>query len=371
MTSILLIAAFAVVLTSCHVCLLEPHQRGALSVAQPADDSCFRRSPDCGNIPPGPPTATYPAGRPIHIQFQQNLNHWSQDSPGYIDISVSYDQEKTWQILKSLDDYPGNDMVMQTNFSVPVVFPQEADGPAVLRVRYVSQNPYEIYPANNTDATFYNCADIQISGRDDHFVALESSQDKNPMSPPPLHFFDRNVSCRTPPVWMAEGVSKDGFDRKTNHKIFWDETQAMVRWDRYREYDPDGVFNLSFITNYTLTPDGTVEFGIDYGQQRCTVYGSDKYYPWQYGPQSKMTWWKNASRSVFWMNQRNGFMWSAQLLSDNSCLPEWIKDSNLGEMIFTQAQVVSSIPGNVFNVPKFCNTAQTAFQKQCRGVPRI
>ena len=107
-----------------HVCLLEPHQRGPMSVATPADPSCFRRVSDCGGFPAGPPAASYKVNEPVKVLFQQNLNHWSQARHGHMDLAVSYDKQSTWEVLQTIDDYPYNDMVAQTNFSLRVTFSQ-------------------------------------------------------------------------------------------------------------------------------------------------------------------------------------------------------------------------------------------------------
>ncbi len=54
--------------------------------------------------------------------------------------------------------------VYQTNFSVRVVLPADQSSPnAVLQLKYVSNNPDEIDPPTNTDAIFYNCADLYVA----------------------------------------------------------------------------------------------------------------------------------------------------------------------------------------------------------------
>ena len=278
-----------------HVCLLEPHQRGPMSVATPADPSCFRRVSDCGGFPAGPPAASYKVNEPVKVLFQQNLNHWSQARHGHMDLAVSYDKQSTWEVLQTIDDYPYNDMVAQTNFSLRVTFSQ-VSASAVLRVRYVSYNPYEVYPANNTDAIFYNCADIEVTS--------SSIPPPHPAAPVVVKpEASPTVSCATPPVWVAEGLTKDK-NVETHHQIWWDQTAGFVRWDRQSAL----LGNVSLVTNYSLTSEGTLEYGIDYATMTCLAYGSDQFYPWAYGPASGMTWVSNNSKfnEIKWKNAGNG-----------------------------------------------------------------
>lgn len=162
-----------VVLTHCalaHICILDPPQRGALNVSDPGDDSCYRRTPYCGGIPAGPVSATYYPGQEIAVMFQQNLNHWYPQKPGYFDLAISYNAivnpiNATWITLARMPDFPAHDMVWQTNFTFLAHLPHEECDNCVLRARYVSNNPDEIDPSNNTEAIFYNCADVKISYR--------------------------------------------------------------------------------------------------------------------------------------------------------------------------------------------------------------
>lgn len=124
----LLLSLLLVPLACAHICILQPRQRGPLNVSDPGDDSCFRRTPYCGGIAPGAVTATYRAGDEIEIVFQQNLNHWSQDQPGYFDVAISYDAlttaNATFKPLgEPIPDFPAMDMVTQTNFSLWVKLP--------------------------------------------------------------------------------------------------------------------------------------------------------------------------------------------------------------------------------------------------------
>lgn len=106
------------------------------------------------------------------MKFQQNLNHWFNGLPGVLDVSVSYDVnrvgEEDFEVLSSLLDFPAHEQLTQTNFSVQIsncvclvclIFLalcfmfflldlKKASSHAVLRFRYVSNNPDEQYPSN-------------------------------------------------------------------------------------------------------------------------------------------------------------------------------------------------------------------------------
>lgn len=153
-----------------HICILDPPQRGGLDVSDPGDNSCYRRTDYCGGVPAAAPTVSYYPGQYVNVVFQQNLNHWYPEKPGYFDLAISYNavsqpQNATWTTIAGpMTDFPAHDMVWQTNFTFYAKMPHTPCQHCVLRARYVSYNPDEIDPANNTDAIFYNCADIAIGG---------------------------------------------------------------------------------------------------------------------------------------------------------------------------------------------------------------
>jgi hypothetical protein len=88
-----------------HICSVFPPQRGPLSITGPGDDSCFRRVGECGGQPQEKPKTTLRTGVNT-VLVQQNLNHWSNANPGFIDVSVSYNPEKVeeqdFQVLTTI-----------------------------------------------------------------------------------------------------------------------------------------------------------------------------------------------------------------------------------------------------------------------------
>lgn len=147
--------------------VIQPRQRGAnFTIAEPGSSDCFRRKAECGGQDPAKPTYRYVAGAVQQVLIQQNFNHWYGQKQGHIDVAVSYNinnpVDSDFQVLGSTLDYPAHEQVMQTNFSLMVRMPSKLCTHCVLRARYVSYNPDEQFP-NNTDSTFYNCADIEIA----------------------------------------------------------------------------------------------------------------------------------------------------------------------------------------------------------------
>ncbi len=45
-----------------HLCILDPPQRGPLSIKMPGDSNCYRPYAECGNQPPQTPKITWIAG---------------------------------------------------------------------------------------------------------------------------------------------------------------------------------------------------------------------------------------------------------------------------------------------------------------------
>eukprot|EP01112_Ceratiomyxa_fruticulosa_P010095 TRINITY_DN265_c0_g1_i7.p2 TRINITY_DN265_c0_g1~~TRINITY_DN265_c0_g1_i7.p2 ORF type:complete len:167 (+),score=44.94 TRINITY_DN265_c0_g1_i7:1054-1554(+) len=144
-----------------HICVWEPRQRGELSIDFPGDPSCYMvDGPPCGGSTPGNPLTTLKGGSQYTIEFQQNLNHWYPNNPGVIVADItSSPSNNTWQSFgQALNDYPARDMVTQTNFTISGTVPNFNCVGCVLRVRYISNNPYEGSNSN----VFYQCSDINI-----------------------------------------------------------------------------------------------------------------------------------------------------------------------------------------------------------------
>ena len=269
-----------------------PTQRGGYNITTPGDGSCYQRTPFCEWSPPVEPSDlnTYIRNLPGVVQLQQNLNHWNPSNPGRIDIQIantsSPTSEDDFLTVGSFADFAGFEMVQSTTFKVTVMFPDVVCDHCVLRVRYISHNPLEIDPKNNTDAIFYNCADIAITVPPMHDVSTAEHLTEpaasrvlsslEPSAPPLAQLSSTNTSCSTPDRWHASLVEVNQWGA-VNHTIWWDAIQRLTRWDKSGALDASGSSDLSLVNDYNQ-PLEYVNF-LSLGQ--CHIYGNDAWYFWE------------------------------------------------------------------------------------------
>jgi hypothetical protein len=205
--------------------------------------SSYRRTDYCGKYQLAPPLTTYVAGQTTTITLQQNLNHFFPGKPGFFDISVSYNLQdpvdSDWIVISSWPDAPAFDMVTQTTMDITVTFPAKASPHVLLRARYYSNNPMEIDPPSNTDAIFYNCADIVL-------VAEALPQ---PPQPAPSSVAS-DFQCRTPLSWFGQATETNEYGFVL-HTIFWDVANMRTRWDRVGNLDGPTKTTIIAINDYT------------------------------------------------------------------------------------------------------------------------
>jgi hypothetical protein len=358
------VAAILIASSYAHICLISPKQRGEFSLSGPGDHTCFRRTADCGGIPAEKPQHSLVAGSVAEISVQQNLNHWRSDKHGFIDVAISYNAvgdaiNAEWHVMDKIDDFPAFDMIAQTNFTFLVNVPNQASDHAVIRVRYVSFNELEIYPKNNTDAIFYNCADVKV------VEAESSSEVSNPVdkSLKPGQFYD-HVSCVSPSRWEAVGrsITPNGI---INHHIYYDAVDQLVRWDRWGALTNATFDHVVLITNYTDLAHGPPEYVAFMTTNSCEIYGADAFYPWSYGNGMLFAGNFTKGKEVFqvWENPTNGMRWEA----DEHCLPYRHVEGSEGLVTVFTAKEVESFDSSIFLPPSFCpKTVQVT--KSCRGM---
>lgn len=300
-----------VALSAAHICIIEPRQRGAWAITSAGSSNCYRRAAECGGVKPGPVTATYVAGDQGAILLQQNFNHWNGANQGFIDVAIALTNVANptaadFVTLTSTLDYPAHEQVTQTNFTLPVTWPQKVISRAVLRVRYVTNNPDESVP-NNQNSTFYNCADIALS------ATLGSS--KQPAAPTPLkkdraarlaefvamaHATHADLVARNvvPP---ASGPSVSGCCLPSRFTLAY-EAQLRVRSTTLllqREFEVDQGLQLQRFTQSVISGGGAefnfvaisdyqkgVEYFLNGTSGACSLYGPDQWYPFCYGDQA-------------------------------------------------------------------------------------
>jgi hypothetical protein len=350
---VLLLLCFSV-FVSAHVCIMDPHQRGNMSISEPGDGSCFLRTPFCGDVPPQNPSVNYTAGSVISFNFQQNLNHWYPENPGFFDVSISYvpmnPTAANWTVLMTIPDFAAHDMVTQTNFSLDLTLPMMVSSHAVLMIRYVSNNPLEVYPENNTQAIFYNCADIAIlppSNADEEESKIITEKKTTLIE-------DESISCCSPPQWQIAGHEYNSLGY-VSHYIWYDEMMNMVRWDKTGNLESSQQTDkLIVITNYTTSN----EYLIYPDRSECELYGADAWYSWCFGAGSGQYFVSNYSigstKFSEWTNEANGFTWVSYA---NECLPRMTSHLD-DQIIFQDFKIGPFNTKEVFAIPAFCSSVE-------------
>jgi len=290
-------------------------------------------------MPPQTPQYSYEAGSDVSILFQQNLNHWNQDNPGYLDVSISYnpssDNPHDFVVLEKIIDWPAHDQVTQTNFSRVITLPPTASDHAVLRYRYVSNNVGEIYPKNNTQAVFWNCVDIKITEQKKKNRELKKEEEKKVKK--------EDKGCCTPNQWQIKGLEKYINGDITQHTIYWNQDTNLTRWDRV-----SSAASLFIWNNYT----SGAEYLFDPIHNTCLLYGSDPIYPWCFGEKAYMTYnntvsFPNQPKTDIWLME-NGFVFGSTV---DNCYPAFVKQDESSIEFFGGSDITDP---SVFNIPEVC-----------------
>ena len=322
-----------------HMCVMEPRQRGTMDISSWANPSCFRRVPCDGDAPAGPVT-TVPAGPGFAVRLQQNANHFSLLAVGFIDVAISAQPSRdpdAWTTLATVQDYPAHDQVTQTNFTIVVSIPDDIGDTAVMRFRYVSLNQDEIDPANNTQAIFWQCADIKISSSS----ALETKK-KTTTSKKRAHGSHRlkTQGCCAPSTFQMTGIEHDDSGATKNHAVYWDASRSLTRWDKY---------GIQLYNNYS----NLHEYIYDPTTKKCELAGADGFYGWCFGTrvgfQSPYMYPKGAPvDGVQTWAAANGFEFGSTV---ESCYPAFRR---LGTQNITWSNQKPLESSSVFDLPAEC-----------------
>lgn len=148
---------------SCHLCLLDPVQRGGLpEVLVPDDDACFKTrmcSKESGKI-----HAEYSQGNEIEISYQKNANEYNSTNPGIFQIWFS---EQPSAEMKLMGMFKDDDSPELTIYTRKITLPDKPLDNAVIMVEYD--------PHNSNGRIYYQCADIKITGGEGEDVCLPLS----------------------------------------------------------------------------------------------------------------------------------------------------------------------------------------------------
>lgn len=260
-----------------HICIFDPPQRGGVDgILVPGDPRCYLRTPTCGGVPAGHPTKAYDGGNKESIHLQQNLNHWFIHKPGRFEISIidlTNGTGKVYQLAKWAD-WPAHEMVTQTNFTVEVVIPNINCLKCILAVQYISYNPLEIDPANNTDSIFYNCADIVIR-KMAKVPTYRAKKEERPLDP---------HTCISPKRFHGSGKESTPYG-VVDYDLYYDAVVEKVLLLRGNtNWAPSQ--NSTALTYYKKPSGGEIEYVILGGP--CMYYGPNKFYGYEFGPKMTM-----------------------------------------------------------------------------------
>ena len=322
-------------LSQAHICTMFPNQRGGANISSWANDACFKRTP-CELEPAQGPFQTVKEGQHLIVRLQQNANHFNPIIVGHIDVAISFtpSDSSSWTTLASELDYPAHDQVAQLNYSLPVVIPSGSSGAAVLRVRYVSNNPDEIDPKDNTQAIFWQCSDLKVekspvsvvSARQVHVArklrTIESSK----------------AGCCAPAQFQMTGKQMSSSGADQDMAMYVDQTKKLTRWDK------DGV---QLYNNYTALKEWIYHPVSD----TCRLVGPDQFYGFCFGSHlGRGTYQRTngTSNGVQHWTADNGFKWGSTV---DSCYPSYF-DGKTKTIQWTNQKPLES--HSVLDLPLAC-----------------
>ncbi|KAF6017739.1 hypothetical protein EB796_023940 [Bugula neritina] len=152
-----ILIVFSCALTvSCHLCLINPHQRGSMSgLNKVASDDCILLASPCGGRSPQTSgVLKLKAESNYTVIFQKNLDHFSANSPGYFSVSFGLDDmASSFKEVARVSDMGEPSLHL---YSVDVKLPMLSGHPnRIIQVSYVTEN-------KEAPAAFYQCADIVL-----------------------------------------------------------------------------------------------------------------------------------------------------------------------------------------------------------------
>eukprot|EP00009_Paramoeba_aestuarina_P003368 CAMPEP_0201522898 /NCGR_PEP_ID=MMETSP0161_2-20130828/18622_1 /ASSEMBLY_ACC=CAM_ASM_000251 /TAXON_ID=180227 /ORGANISM="Neoparamoeba aestuarina, Strain SoJaBio B1-5/56/2" /LENGTH=350 /DNA_ID=CAMNT_0047921861 /DNA_START=102 /DNA_END=1154 /DNA_ORIENTATION=+ len=330
-----------------------------MNISIPGSHDCYRRTPYCGGFTDGPITV-FPSGQTSQVTMQQNLNHFYTGKPGYFILQFSESMAPSasdWVVLDKWDDWPGNEMINQINFTRYITFPDVECNPCLLGAQYVSYNPYEVDPSSNTDAIFYNCANIALQKQTSVGDSFEETPEPFTIKQTPRKVQDDVESCCTPDVWEGEGIGND-YQGEYTIRVVWDAKLKRTRWDRKGFIEPPGNASIdsTIITFYDSGPP-FFSYVIDNTLGTCAIYGADEFYDWCFGSDRSMTTSQildfEEEKVIVWQNPTNQFTFTAH---HERCLPRTLHHQS-SSWAFNRYRLDFNAT-HFFDLPSSCSTAK-------------
>jgi hypothetical protein len=209
------------------------------------------------------------------------------DDPGslVVDYALNSDPSESdfieFDELEPIIDYNAMNEITQTNFTVKITVPDTDADAAVIRVRYVSNNPGE----NDKGETFYQCSDVSITSSATNGGIIQEAPEK-----------EKTVKHERKPVFTLEkaATSSQGDDISEDHsccapelfgisyqtlptgggQIFYDSKNQLMRID-FTKPGSDHSMYLNFTSG--------IEWYFNPMEGSCDEYGLDPWIEWCFG----------------------------------------------------------------------------------------
>ena len=323
-----------------------PQRGGSFEITTPGQSICYLKEPPCGNIPSETPAATLQGGEEFTLLFQQNLNHFYQENPGYLqadfsEIADPTSDEDFYPIGTNIPDWQGLNMITQSNFTMTVTVPNVDCEHCVLRMRYVSHNPTEDHGGS---PSFHQCADVKVvKGAETKKEA--TAQLRTATS-------EENHDCCAPKKFTIEGYETSNWRNPTKLKYYFDSANQLFRIDSNSgsgETAKDGSFKM-----FNDFKNG-IEYYYNAVTDTCDLYGLNLWYDWCYGSinhQVRVDEMRIGDEiSDVWGMDGNDFHWSN---TRDSCTPVSRFRTTTGETIFYFNMQEDYLPDDYFDLPSAC-----------------
>jgi hypothetical protein len=257
--------------------------------------------------------------------------------------------------------------ITQTNFSLPVMIPSTASDHAVLRVRYISQNPTE----NDRGMTFYQCADIKVTAGSSvaPFRPTSTATDNSKKQEQPV-VSKSSYECCAPKQFTLEGFETSSWRNPTNKAYYFDTDSKFFRVDTNSGSGmtpKDGHFQM--FSNFS----NGIEYYYNVAANTCDLYGLNYWSDWCYGSvnnQVHLTQVKvgHETADVWAMPGNNDvFTWTNTRVD---CLPVGFTRVDSGELTVFYNFKEGAPDASFFQLPSACIRKEEEMLKSGKKLPQ-
>ncbi len=236
--------------------------------------------------------------------------------------------------------------ITQTNFSLAVTVPQTTSDHAVIRLRYLSENPTE----NDRGTIFYQCADVKI-------VSAATSEEKEVSKEVPatsVKDSDKSYDCCAAGQFTLQGYETSSWRNPTSKSYYFDKEHLLFRVDTVsgKGTTPrDGHFQM--ISNFS----SGIEYYYNVHANTCDLYGLNYWSDWCYGAVNNQR--HHASLKIgneladVWSlpGDNDVFRWTN---ARDSCVPVSMNRVDSGEVTYFYDFKEGAPDASVFTLPSAC-----------------